>query len=136
MTSLVETLSHTKDRKYVIFKSEYSGDFLKWWDKTKWAVDPKNKTRAAGIRKIRWGEGTKSSDIWSHYQQVALIKTGEPFVQCNYCQQALSHPSAGEKNTGTTKLKNHLATKDCIRKRDPHIGKINFFQKVSGNLTC
>lgn len=134
---LVDLLAQTPDRKYIVFEPKHSGDFLKWWDKTKWAVDIKNKTKSS-TRKIRWGEGVKTSTTWASFKEVALKKTGEPFVYCNYCNAALSHPSSGEKNTGTSKLKNHLSTKECSRKRgSQESGLLNFLDRTDvSKSTC
>ena len=66
---------------------------------------------------IRWNSAICQSPTWTAFEQVAHVKTGEPFICCKQCLKHLKHPTTN--NSGMTALKKHTESSACRRKRKP-----------------
>ena len=70
--------------KYVMYSSQYESDFLQWWHETPWgkatvAKADKHKYPAWGNKAQETSQG---SQVWSSYQELAGLTSGEPYTLC------------------------------------------------------
>ena len=95
------------ERKTFITESEFiqkRDEFMRWWRTTISAAkfDKKGK-------EMRWG-GSKHSQGWQHFIEVARLDDGTPHARCIHCETFIDHPGRGN---GTKTMIRHPNTRQC-----------------------
>lgn len=112
--SAPSNLRKTLDGRYVYYDDNLHVYFQEWWELTKWGSDM---TIGRHPHCVRWNSSVRHSPTWSAFEQVAHVKTGEPFICCKQCLKLLKHPTTN--NSGMTAPKKHTESSNCRRKRKP-----------------
>jgi hypothetical protein len=92
-------------RDWVLYDTAQENDFLSWWLQT----DYGQQLSTNGRSKVRWSAGSRSSEVWKHFDQVAELRSGRPKVICRSCLTSLNHPH--HKFHGTSAMGKHLKSK-------------------------
>ena len=98
-------------REWVLYDTAQENDFLSWWLQT----DYGQQLSTNGRSKVRWSAGSRSSEVWKHFDQVAELRSGRPKVICRSCLASLNHPH--HKFHGTSAMGKHLKSKICRRSK-------------------
>lgn len=89
----------------VLWSNMTRAEFIEWWLTTTFATtDPTAK-------RLKWDQKNRSSEVWSSFEQAAMVDDGKPMVICKLCDTLLSHSWIN----GTSGMKHHLE-KGCKRK--------------------
>jgi hypothetical protein len=87
-------------KSFVLYSDMSKDEFVAWWLSTEFGKK----------KRINWGY-QHTADCWSHFNQVADIKTGKPGAMCSHCHKILEHPA--NCRSGTTSLNKHIAGPTC-----------------------
>lgn len=104
------------ERKKFTTESEFiqkRDEFMRWWKTTTAA----GKFGKKGTKAMRWG-GSKHSQGWQHFIEVARLDDGTPHARCIHCEAFIDHPGRGN---GTKTMIRHPNTRQCTY-RDPQNG--------------
>ncbi|KAJ5661423.1 uncharacterized protein N7477_009039, partial [Penicillium maclennaniae] len=118
------SLKRSSDRlkTWVIFHEMAKAEFMNWWIETQIGGDETTQ------KKVQWDGKKQNKDLWSHFDQVAHYKTGEPRVICNSCGKTFYHPNFAKNGSriGTSSLRRHLPTcgKQTKQGKQPNIQHI------------
>ena len=89
----------------VLWSNMTRAEIIEWWLTTTFATtDPTAK-------RLKWHQKNRSSEVWSSFEQAAMVDDGKPMVICKLCDTLLSHSWIN----GTSGMKHHLE-KGCKRK--------------------
>lgn len=95
------------ERKNITTESEFTqkrDEFMRWWRTT--AAAGKLEKRG---KDMRWG-GSKQSQGWLHFIEVARLDDGTPHARCIHCETFIDHPGRGN---GTKTMIRHPNTRQC-----------------------
>jgi hypothetical protein len=81
-------------------------EFIEWWLTTQYGSKPE-------AHRMHWDGKGHTSDVWTHFNQIANIQTGRPKVICKQCGAMFSYPSLN----GTTALRRHRANRNCQKNK-------------------
>lgn len=95
-----------RTQQWALWTEMTKADFIEWWLTTQYGTSPKAKC-------VHWdGKGHKS-DVWSSFDQIANIETGQPKVICKQCSTMFGHPSTH----GTNTLRRHKTNGSCQKSK-------------------
>jgi len=95
------------ERKNLTTESEFiqkRDEFMRWWRTTISAGKFEKKGKD-----MRWG-GSKHSQGWQHFIEVARLDDGTPHARCIHCETFIDHPGRGN---GTKTMIRHPNTRQC-----------------------
>jgi hypothetical protein len=108
---LLESLHRTSDGQYILWSETTKDAFANWWQTTSWY-----EARQSGTYGLpSWDPSKRTTTTWEHYNEVASVRTGKPFVECKICERRIEHPATKNRG-GTSALKGHLTSEACKRK--------------------
>jgi hypothetical protein len=118
----VKATNHGDSILFGVWSKQHKLAWDRWWKRSQWRQDNSNE-------KIKWVSKT-SSDVWTHFRQVARISDGYPFIQCERCSNTIQHPQL--RGNGTSAMQKHLNTEGCRAKaeRDGHGAMDKFVSKL------
>lgn len=95
-----ERQNFTTESRFIQKRNE----FMRWW-KTTTAAGKFNRKG----QEMRWG-GSKHSQGWQHFIEVARLDDGTPRARCIHCESFIDHPGRGN---GTKTMIRHPKTRQC-----------------------
>jgi hypothetical protein len=105
---------------FFVHTVQTSSILLTWWKTTSWYqsnIEPNTSTIQANDI---LAQHFRSSPIWNQFTTGIHQTTGQPFVVCNLCSRALTHPKSGQKHQGTSSMRTHLQSRSC-QQNNQHI---------------
>lgn len=107
--SIPSTLTRVRpDRlsEYILYSDMDKEVFLNWWFQTTHGKRREAKT-------FNWDRTGHLSEVWKHFDQVAVAGDGLPKVRCQRCGKILDHP--GHTKAGTNSMGRHWKGEKCRR---------------------
>jgi hypothetical protein len=95
-----------RTQQWALWTEMTKADFIEWWLTTQYGTSPKAKL-------VFWDGKRLKSDIWSSFDQIANIQTGQPKVICKQCGSMFGHPSSH----GTNTLRRHKSNGSCQKSK-------------------
>jgi len=112
-SGLITFVSSSDRKTYAVWTEETSETFCSWFATTKWYQNAQ--ADGATYSLPSWTSSTKTAkELWTNFNQIALVPTGEAKVMCLICDKILSHP-ATKNQGGTSTMRHHLQRNECLK---------------------
>ena len=108
---LPESLLTTNCKKFVIWSRNTAEDFSDWYETTCWYQRAQSPNCEYNLP--TWQMKNKTAlELWSNFEQLANVRTGEAKIKCITCLMLLAHPATNNEG-GTSSMKSHRVMKRC-----------------------
>jgi hypothetical protein len=131
LVSCLETFVTPGGDRFIVFYNNTREQFFEWWQTTSFfkrqallysEYNAPIDASEDSITRIIFGfwQRKRTSDLWSHFDQMGDIQSGTPCLRCKYCETTISHPDkfavklpSMVLSSGTNSLRTHVATSKC-----------------------